>query len=90
MNNLLVIYRRQSIQASGYYGAKYTRDTIDAAEYSGYTDSFDIEYRNDLSKCWDLGARASTLHSWNSNQYDYSYGLSVGFSPATNIWLSAG
>ena len=83
-------YRRQSTQASGYYGAKCGRDTIDAAEYSGYTDSFGIEYRNDLSKRWDLGVRTSSLHSWNSNQYDYSYGLSVGFSPATNIWLSAG
>ena len=58
--------------------------------YSGYTDSSGIEWRQDINKRWDFGARASTLHSWNSDQYDYSYGLSVGFSPATNIWLSAG
>ncbi len=90
VNNLLVNYRRKTTQASTYYGAKYTRDTIDTAVYSGYTDSLGIEYRRDLSKRWDIGARASTLHSWNSNLYDYSFGLSVGFSPATNIWLSAG
>ena len=90
VNNLLANYRRKSTQASMYYGAKYTRDTIDSLEYSGYTDSVGIELRQDISKRWDLGARASTLHSWNSDQYDYSYGLSVGFNPATNIWLSAG
>jgi flagellar motor protein MotB len=90
VNNLLANYRRKSTQISTYYGAKYTRDTIDGASYSGYTDSIGIEMRHDLNKRWDIGARASTLHSWNSNQYDYSYGLSVGFNPATNIWLSAG
>ncbi len=90
VNNLLANYRRKTAQASLFYGAKYTRDTIDGLEYSGYTDSIGVEVRQDIGKRWDLGARASTLHSWNSNQYDYSYGLSVGFNPATNIWLSAG
>ncbi len=90
VNNLLVNYRRKTTQVSTFYGAKYTRDTIDSAVYSGYTDSSGIEWRQDINKRWDFGARASTLHSWNSDQYDYSYGLSVGFSPATNIWLSAG
>ena len=90
VNNLLVNYRRKTTQVSTYYGAKYTRDTIDATSYSGYTDSIGIELRQDINKRWDFGGRASTLHSWNSDQYDYSYGLSLGFNPATNIWLSAG
>jgi uncharacterized repeat protein (TIGR01451 family) len=90
VNNLLANYRRKSTQISTYYGAKYNRDTIDSVNYSGYTDSIGIELRHDLGERWDIGARASTLHSWNSDQYDYSYGLSVGFNPATNIWLSAG
>ncbi len=90
VNNLLINYRRDSIQVSTYYGAKYSRDTIDNAVYSGYTDSLGVELRKDLNKRWDLGARMSTLHSWNTHQYEYTYGLSVGFNPATNLWLSLG
>ena len=66
------------------------RDTIDGIDYSGYTDSVGIELRHDLGKRWDVGVRASTLHSWDNHQYDYSWGASVGFNPATNIWLTAG
>lgn len=90
VNNVLLNYRRQSSQVSTYYGAKYTLDTIDTAEYTAYTDSTGIELRHDINKRWDFGARASTLHSWKSDQYDYSYGLSIGFNPATNVWLSLG
>jgi len=90
VNNLLVNYRADVYQLSTYYGGKYSRDTIDNAFYSGYTDSLAVELRRDLDKRWDLGARASTLHSYHSHQTQYAYGLSVGFSPATNMWLSLG
>jgi uncharacterized repeat protein (TIGR01451 family) len=90
VNNVLVNYRRKSSQVSTYYGAKFTRDTIDAIDYSGFTDSIGIEYRHDISDRWDAGVRASTLHGWNNNHYDYSWGASVGYNPATNIWLSVG
>ncbi|MGB5260870.1 MAG: OmpA family protein [Gammaproteobacteria bacterium] len=90
VNNVLLNYRRASLQASTYYGAKYTHDTIDSADYSAYTDSVGIELRRDLGKRWDVGVRASTLHGWDSHYYDYSWGASVGFNPATNIWLTAG
>ncbi len=30
------------------------------------------------------------LHSWRSNTYTSSYGLSAGFSPVTNLWVGAG
>lgn len=90
VNNLLANYRRKTRQVSTYYGARYSRDTLGNAVYSGYTDSLGIELRQDVGKHWDLGARASTLHGWNSDQNDYSYGLSVGFTPATNLWVSAG
>ncbi len=90
VNNLLVNYRRAAYQVSTYYGAKYVRDTIDSVVYSGYTDSLGVETRHDLNEQWDIGVRASALHSANSDLYDYSYGLSAGFNPATNLWLSIG
>ncbi|MBT8116929.1 MAG: hypothetical protein KJO66_03800, partial [Gammaproteobacteria bacterium] len=90
VNNVLLNYRRESSQLSTYYGAKYARDTIDGIDYSGYTDSVGIELRRDLGDRWDIGVRASTLHGWDSDHYDYSWGASIGFNPATNIWLTAG
>ncbi|MDX1696931.1 MAG: hypothetical protein R3308_01525, partial [Thiohalobacterales bacterium] len=90
VNNLMANYRRKGSQVSGYYGAKYTRDSYDSIDYDGYTDSVGIEARRDVGRHWDVGARASTLHSWNDDQYDYSYGVSVGMSPATNVWVTAG
>ena len=90
VNNVLLNYRRESTQVSTFYGAKYTRDTIDDIDYSGYTDSVGVELRRDISERWDVGVRASTLHAWDNHQYDYSWGVSVGFNPATNIWLTAG
>lgn len=90
VNNLLANYRRAGNQLSTFYGAKYVRDTIDGIDYSGYTDALGLEARRDIGRHWDLGARASALHSWHADQYDYSYGVSLGFNPATNLWVSAG
>ena len=63
VNNLLINYRRKTTQVSTYYGAKYTRDTIDAASYSGYTDSIGFEVRQDINKRWEFGARAMAGHT---------------------------
>lgn len=90
VNNTLVNYRGDTFQVSTYYGLKYARDPTAYATYSGYTDSLGFELRKDLGRRWDIGVRSSALHSLNTRQYEYSYGPSVGFSPATNLWLSLG
>ncbi|MFZ5503072.1 MAG: hypothetical protein ACOY3V_06060, partial [Pseudomonadota bacterium] len=43
-----------------------------------------------LNKDWDVGMRASVLHSWSANQYDSSWGASIGHTLVENMWLSAG
>ena len=90
VNNLLLNYRTQGLQISPYYGAKYVRDTIDGVSYSGYTDTFGIELRHDINKRWDIGAHANILRSHEYEQHEYSYGLSFGFTPYTNMWFSLG
>ncbi|MEQ6341119.1 MAG: OmpA family protein [Gammaproteobacteria bacterium] len=77
-------------QISIQYGAKHVREKIDERDYSGYTDLTGLEGRYDLNKSWDVGVRASVLHSWNANQYDSSYGASIGHNLMENMWLSAG
>ena len=90
VNNLLFNYRTKGLQISPYYGVKYSRDTIDGITYSGYTDTLGIELRHDINKRWDMGAHANVLRSHEYDQREYSYGLSFGFSPHTNMWFSIG
>ncbi|MEJ2142226.1 MAG: OmpA family protein [Gammaproteobacteria bacterium] len=90
VNNLLLNYRAAGIQFSPYYGIKYVRDTIDNVSYSGTTDTFGLELRYDINKHLDIGAHGSMLRSHEHNQHEYSYGLSLGFNLATNMWLSVG
>lgn len=91
VNNMNANYKPNiENQLSFQYGAKYVKDTFDGTSYSGFTDLIGIEARHDITKRWDVGARGSLLHSWNSNQYDYSAGLSVGCNLVTNAWVSLG
>jgi len=90
VNNLLLNYRIKGLQISPYYGIKYSQDTIDSVTYSGYTDTLGVELRHDINKSWDLGAHANILRSQENDQQEYSYGLSFGFSPQTNMWFSVG
>lgn len=77
-------------QMSFYYGLKYTRDTYNGITYSGFTDLIAIEARYNINKRWDIGVHASMLHSWNSNNFDFSVGADIGYSPMTNTWVSLG
>ncbi|TAN52703.1 MAG: DUF11 domain-containing protein, partial [Methylococcaceae bacterium] len=91
VNNLNANYmpdRRTQIALQ--YGAKYVLDTIDGAEYKGYTDLFGMEIRRDLTPDWDIGAFGSMMRSLNSGVRDYGLGASVGYKVMDNMWLSVG
>lgn len=91
VNNMNANYKPdRENQISLQYGAKYVRDTFDGASYIGFTDLIGIEARHDITRRWDIGIRGSLLHSWNSNQYDYSAGASVGCNLVRNAWISLG
>ena len=87
-----------NLQASRYgrhqlalqFGAKYVVDTIDEREFDGFTVLYGGQYRYNLSPRWDLGAQAAAHHSLKAKVIDYSAGLSVGFNPYKNMWLSLG
>ena len=91
VNNLNTNWRpHEKLQLAFQYGAKYVLATFDDADYQGFTDLMGLEVRYDIGRRWDLGCQASMLHAWSAGQYDYGSGLSVGYSPAKNIWLSLG
>jgi hypothetical protein len=91
INNLVANYRpRKELQISLQYGAKYVRDSIGGQSFIGFTDHIGIETRYDITKAWDIGMRASLLHSWHSGQYEYSCGPSTGYNIFDNAWVSLG
>lgn len=90
VNNLNANRRWEHNQLSLQYGAKFVFDTIDDTRVEGYTDLIGVEWRRDLSERWDIGWQSSLLHSWEPGVMDYSYGLSVGMTPARNAWISVG
>lgn len=91
VNNLHANWKPdKKTQLSLQYGAKYVLEKIDDKEYSGYTDLMGFEGRYDINKEWDLGMRSSLLHTWETDQYAYSFGPSVGYNVMENAWISVG
>ena len=91
INNLNANYRHSGLwQSSLQYAFKLAQDTIDKKKYSGYTDLVGIESRYRFSGRWDVGGRASVLHAWDINQFDFSSGLSLGYRFNKDVWMSVG
>ena len=91
VNNLNANYKPDAKwQTSLQYGSKYVTDTLGGRNYYGYLDLMGIETRYDLNKNWDVGVHGSVLHAWTAHQYQESYGVSLGYSFATNMWVSVG
>ena len=90
INNTNANYKSDHAQVSLQYGARYGKGTFDDISQSGYTDLIGAEYRRDLSGRWDLGTHASLLNSRALNQMQSSYGLSLGFNVARDMWASLG
>jgi hypothetical protein len=91
VNNTAANYKpseRQQLALN--YGARYVMETIDSERYSGYTDLIGGEYRFNLTPRWDIGARASVLHSYHADVMNYSTGVMLGFTPIKDVWLSLG
>lgn len=90
VSNLLVNYRVLDHQWNLHWGLKQNLDTIAGKRYNSFTDTLLGEYRHDLGSRWDVGVQAGYYHSWESKVMDFNYGISLGHSPAKNVWISAG
>jgi uncharacterized repeat protein (TIGR01451 family) len=77
-------------QLSFKYGAKYVLDRIDDEDLAGFTDLVGVEMRRDLGQRFDFGTHARVRHSWDSELYDSSVGVSLGYRVVTNLWVSFG
>jgi uncharacterized repeat protein (TIGR01451 family) len=77
-------------QVALQYGSKYVLDTINGADYRGYTDLIGAELRHDLNQDWDVGGHASVLHSWSAGAARYGVGASLGYMLVDNAWIVVG
>lgn len=91
VNNLNANYLLGSdTQLALQYGAKYVVDNFDSDEYRGFTDLYGMEIRHDISPRWDVGLQGSVYRSGQADVSEQSYGVSVGYSMARNVWMSLG
>ena len=77
-------------QLAFQYGAKYVRSNFDGSSYTGYTDLLGTEVRRDINTRWDFGMHGKIWHSWESEVYQYSFGIDLGITFAQNMWVSVG
>jgi len=78
------------LQATANYGVKYVRTEIGGQKLKGWNHLLGGEARFDVTERVDIGLRGSYLTSTGTNSAQYSFGPSIGVSPAKNIWVSAG
>lgn len=91
VNNLNANYLiSPSTQLALQYGLKYVTDNFDMSQYSGFTTLYGLQLFHDLNARWDVGAQGSFYNSNSAGTSNHSYGLSVGYNLAHNVWMSVG
>jgi len=80
----------QKLQVALNTGVRYVAEQFAGQELDALTTLLGSEIRYDFTPRWDLGLHLSSLNAWEAAQADYRSGLSVGYSPAKNLWLSIG
>jgi uncharacterized repeat protein (TIGR01451 family) len=77
-------------QATANYGVKHVRTEIGDKKLKSWNHLLGGEARFDITERIDVGLRGTYMTSDGTNTAQYSFGPSIGVSPAKNIWISAG
>ncbi|WP_083672062.1 DUF11 domain-containing protein [Sphingomonas montana] len=96
INNLAVNYRTgaegrgHGFEGTLYHGAKYVRGRFARDAYDGLIQVVGFELRKDLGPRFDIGIQGSAQHAWTRSALAFSGGPTVGVSPVSDMWVSAG
>ena len=91
VNNLAANWRpNDRNQLALQWGMKFVLDDIDGERFSELTTLLGSEYRYDITRRLDFGARFSVLHSLEAAVVDFQSGVSFGMNPMENVWVSLG
>lgn len=85
-----ILHPTKNSTLSGHYGLKYSEDFIDAKIYDSLIDTLGFEYIYDINEKVDLGFTLSLLHSYNSSNFDQSFGVFSGYNIFKNSYLGLG
>ncbi len=77
-------------QVSLHHGLKHTLEDAFNEAFSTIVDTTQVQIRRNISEKMDIGLHAGYLHDWENDNWEYTYGGSLGYTPAKNMWLSAG
>ena len=91
INNLLFNYTpNQKTEISLQHGFKYVIDTIDEYEHKGVTQLFGVDSRYDVSEKVEVGLQTSILYAQKAENWDYGFGLYIGYNIFDNMVLTLG
>lgn len=91
VNNLAVNQMiTDRLQATANYGVKHVSTELAGKKLKSWNHLVGGEARFDVTEKIDIGVRGSYMTSKGTNTSQYSFGPSIGVSPAKNIWVSAG
>ena len=77
-------------QISLHHGIKHTLEDEFNHAFNNTVDTGLLQIRRDMGDRMDIGVHAGYLHDWETDNWEYNYGASIGATPSENIWLSAG
>lgn len=90
VNNLTSnIMLRENLEMSFNHGIKYVSEDFSFGRETALINLVGAETRFDVSPYIDLGLTGSVLFD-DAGSQRYSYGPSLGFAPADNIWMTLG
>ena len=76
-------------EVSVNHGIKYVREVLNFGQHSALVNLVGLETRYDITPTLDIGFAGSVLFDDDGNRR-WSYGPSLGVTPAENMWLSVG
>ena len=77
-------------QVTGNWGVKYSETDIGGQSLNNWTNLVGAETRLDVTRRIDIGLRGQAMVQSGTDAVQYSYGPSIGISPAKNVWASVG
>lgn len=90
VNNTHINMRGTKTQVSAQYGFKYVEEKIDDVDYSGLIDLMGVQLRRFFKPNWDWGLHAQRLYDYELDDSQHSFGVSLGYIPKQNTWVSVG
>jgi uncharacterized repeat protein (TIGR01451 family) len=77
------------------FGARHVVSSFDGERYRGVSTLLGLDLRRDLrwrvlGRAVDVGLHGAWLRSWESTVAEQQFGIDVGVTVATNLWISVG